>query len=289
MFKVNLKSRKKQEIPAMSGRMFLYHAHGSAIGGTITQPFKADIDTNTSTSLPIIGGFSSAKSGAYQLKDVLSFSSAHTYVSGIQTDDGAYNSVATCVVEGLNILHMITADAIVGRLSAKHVDGQPTEFLLLGSTFENLKIGGTPVDVDLNHDLFLQNPTHAGLLKQYESRSKKKGTEKVRYQWGAAHEDVPPGLAKGMMMEPGAGWHKSNGVLHASVVKQVRTAGTSNSAGELPYAYAIHIPHVGNLYLGEVFVSGDTKRLTMLRVDLGSPFKGSVAASAPVGNGNFFP
>ncbi len=80
-------------------------------------------------------------------------------------------------------------------------------------------------------------------------------------------------------MEPGAGWSKSksNGVLHTSLVKQVRPVGTGNSAEEFPYAYAIYIPHVGNLYLAEVFSSADTKRLTMLRLELGSPFAGNVA------------
>ena len=271
----------------MSGRRFLYHAHGSAIGGAITQPFKADIETNAATSLPIIGGFASAKSGAYQMKDVISFSSAHTYVSGIQTGDGEHSSVVTCVVEGLNILHMITADRIIGKLSSKHKDGEPTETIPLGSSFEKLKIGGRDVEVDVNHELFLQYPTYAGLLKHFES-----GTSipaKARYQWGSSSEEVPPALANGMLMEAGAGWHKSNGMLHTSMVKQVRAAGSGNPAEELAYAYAIQIPHVGNLYLGEYFASADIKRFTMLRLELGSPYKGIVAASVPAGNSGFFP
>jgi hypothetical protein len=279
----------------MSGRRFLYHAHGSAIAGTITQPFKADIDTNAATSLPIIGGFASAKSGAYQLKDVLSFSSAHTYVSGIQTNDGTHNSVVTCVVEGLNILHMVTADAIVGRVSSKHKDGEPSEIIPFGCSFVNLKIAGQPVEVSLDHDLFLQQPTYAALSNHYESAAKRnKGGKsttpaRARYQWGASNEEITPALAKGMMMDPTVGWHKSNGVLHTSMVKQVRKVGSGNSAEEPPYAYAIYIPHVGNLYLGEIFASSDTKRLTMLRLELGSPFAGMVAAVEPAGNGGFFP
>jgi hypothetical protein len=279
----------------MSGRRFLYHAHGSAIGGSITQPFKADIASSSATSLPIIGGFGCAKDGPYQLKDVISYESARTYVSGIQTDDGAYNSVVTCVIEGLNILHVITADAIIGRISSNHKDGEQPEIIPLGSSFENLKIAGQPVEVDLNHDVFTQNPTHSALLSHHESGGKgnkgsTKGTPKPRYHWGLDSEKVPSALAKGMLMEPGAGWSKSkSGVLHTSLVKQVRPVGTANSAEELPYAYAIYIPHVGNLYLAEVFSSADTKRLTMLRVDLGSPFAGTVAAASPVSNGNWFP
>jgi hypothetical protein len=280
----------------MSGRRFLYHAHGSAIGGMITQPFKAEIASSSATSLPVIGGFASAKDGAYQLKDVISYQSAHTYVSGIQTGDGAYNSVVTCVVEGLNILHVITADAIIGRVSSNHKDGEQPEIIPLGSSFENLKIAGQPLQVDLNHDLFAQYPTHSALLGHYESGSKgNKGATKstnapkARYHWGLTSEKIPPAIAKGMLMEPGAGWHKSNGVLHTSMVKQVRPVGAGNSAEELPYAYAIHIPQVGNLYLAELFSSADTKRLTMLRVELGSPFAGVAAVAEPVTNGSWYP
>ena len=91
-------------------------------------------------------------------------------------------------------------------------------------------------------------------------------------------------------MDPAVGWHKSNGVLHTSMVKQVRTVGAGNSAAELPYAYAIYIPHVGNLYLGEVFASSGSTRLTMLRLELGSPFAGMAAVGVPTGGGgSFFP
>lgn len=272
-----------------TGRRFLYHAHGSAIGGAITQPFKADIESNATSSLPIIGGYASTKSGPYHLKDIVTFSSAHSYTSGIQTPDGAYNTVITSIVENLNILNVITADAIVGRVSAKHKDGEPCEIIPFGSSFENLKIGGQAVEVDLDHDLFLRNPTHSALLKYHESLPKKGAKNTLRYQWGAAHHDVPAALAAGMTMEAAAGWHKSNGVLHTSVVKQVRAVGSGASATDAPYAFAIHIPHVGNLYLGELFASSDTKRLTMLRLNLGSPFSGVVAAASGVGNGSWFP
>jgi hypothetical protein len=279
----------------MSGRRFLYHAHGSAIGGTITAPFHADITSSTATSLPIIGGFSCAKDGPYHLKDVISYESARTYVSGIQTGDGAYNSVVTCVIEGLNILHMISADVIIGRMSSNQKDGEEPEIIPLGSSFENLKIAGQPLQVDMNHDLFTQNPTHSALLNQYDSASKNKGSAKgtippkARYHWGHTSEKVPASLAKGMLMEPGAGYSKSKGVLHTSLVKQVRPAGAGNSAEELPYAYAIYIPHVGNLYLAELFSSADTKRLTMLRLELGSPFAGVMEAAVPITNGHWYP
>jgi hypothetical protein len=222
------------------------------------------------------------------LNDVVSFSSAHCYVSGIKTDDEAHNSVTTCIVEGLNILHMITADAVIGRLSTKHVEGKPAEYSPLGSRFVNLKIGGQPVDVDLDLDLFARNPTYDALSKHH-GKIKANAKSKSRYQWGGADDSLPTGLASGMLTDGNTGWSHSNGTLHTSMVKQVRAVGSGTSSGELPYAYAIYIPHVGNIYLGEIFVSAGLKRITMLRAELGSPFAATMAVGMPVGNGGLFP
>jgi hypothetical protein len=277
----------------MSGRTFLYHAHGSALGGTITQPFKAEIESHAATSLPIVGGFASAKMDSYRLRDLVSYRSAHTYVSGIQTDDGTH-TVASCTIEGLNILDIITADAIVGRLSSKHGESGQPEIITLGSTFVNLKIAGQPVQVDLDNDLFTAHSTYEKLvghldLQGKQAKGKAKSPAKFRYAWGESSDQPSLRLEKGMLIPTGADAHLANGILHTSLVKQVRPVGSNNSAEELPYAYAIQIPHVGRVYLGELFVSADSKRLTMLRVELGSPVVASMAAAAPTTNGSWFP
>ena len=45
----------------------------------------------------------------------------------------------------------------------------------------------------------------------------------------------------------------------------------------------------GRLYLGELTSSEDTKRLTMMRLELGSPVVGSLAVSGLETNGKWFP
>src|SRR6201996_405605 len=295
MFRRTPKSEKRQETAGMSGRTFLYHAHGLALGGAITQPFKEEIGSHAATSLPIIGGFSSARTENYRLRDLVSYRSAHSYVSGIQTAEETH-TVASSTIEGLNILDVITADAIVGRLSSKHgKTGQP-EIITLGSTFINLKIAGKPVEVDLENDVFIAHPTYDKLVshldpqgKQAKAAARAKSSAKFRYAWGQSNDQPPQQLEKGMLIPTGADSHLANGILHTSLVKQVRPVGSNNSAQELPYAYAIQIPHVGRVYLGELFVTGDSKRLTMLRVDLGCPVVGIFAAAAPTTNGSWYP
>jgi hypothetical protein len=73
------------------------------------------------------------------------------------------------------------------------------------------------------------------------------------------------------------------------LVKQVRLINSDGSQDELPFGYAITVPHVGTIYLAELFVSENTKRLNMLRVELGSPVAGSLAVSGPETNGDWYP
>ena len=279
----------------MSGKVFLFNAHGFAIGGRITQPYQAELGSHAATSLPIVGGGASAESSNYNFNHLISYRSARTHISGIKGEDGSHHTAVSCVVEGLNILDIITADAVIGRLSSKHTGVGEPEILPLGSSFVNLKIAGQPVEVELDNDLFARNKTYSALLDHYQNQSSsskakapKNAPDKVRYLWNGVDSDIPAKLEKGMLTPPGTGWQHSHGVLHSSMVKNVRTV-KSTVSQELPYGYAIHIPHVGCVYLAEMFCSADTKRLTMLRVELGSPVVGSVAASGPVTNGNWYP
>lgn len=281
----------------MSESVFLYHAHGFALGGTITQPYNEQIDSHAATTLPIVGGYASAKAEAYRFKDLVSYRSAQTYISGIKNDDGAHSTSVTTIVEELNILDVITADKIIGRLSSSHKKGEQPEIIALGSEFVNLKIAGQPVQVDLDHDLFVRHPTYSALLSHLENQKTDNATRenieskpKVRYQWGHSNHEIPNSLLKrGMLVPPDSGWVHSNQTLHSSLVKQVLPVKSDSSPEEVPYGYAIRIPNVGCLYLAEVFTSAETKRLTMLRVELGSPVTGRIAAAGPVSNGSWYP
>jgi hypothetical protein len=279
----------------MAGRIFLHHAHGFALGGTITQPFAAEINSHAATSISMVGGYASAKAENYRFQDLISYRSAHTYISAIKNDDVTYSTVVDTVVEGLNILDVITADAVVGRLSAKHKDGQPSEIIPLGSGFENLRIAGQAVEVDLLNDLHSHHPSHTALLGHLQGKCKGDACagfeppKKVRYEWGLPAGKIPARLEKGLLIPQETGWQESRGTISCSLVKQVRLVNSNGSKKELPFGYAIRVPQVGSIYLAELFVSENTKRLNMLRVELGSPVAGSLAVSGPETNGDWYP
>jgi hypothetical protein len=279
----------------MAGKIFQHHAHGFALAGSIKQPFEAEIDSHAAVSISMVGGYASSKAENYRFKDLISYRSAHTYISSIKKDEKTYSTVVDTVVEGLNILDVITADAVIGRLSAQHMEGQPSEIIPLGSGFKNLRIAGQAVEVDLVSNLHSHHPTHTALLSHFQGKCKGDACagfdapKKVRYEWGHPAGKIPAQLEKGMVIPPGAGWQESRGRISCSLVKQVRLINSDGSQDELPFGYAIKVPHVGTIYLAELFVSENTKRLNMLRVELGSPVAGSLAVSGPETNGDWYP
>jgi hypothetical protein len=281
----------------MEERVFLYHAHGFALGGRINQPVEQEINSHAATTLSVVGGYASSNTENYRLKDLISYRSAHTYISGIKNEDGTHSTVVDTVVEGLNILDIITADSVIGRLSAKHEDKLPSKIIPLGSTFENLRIAGKPVDVELADDLFSHHQTHEALLDHFLGKCKKDDAcagfeppDEIRYEWGRPAREIPDSLRERLLIPPKPGWRQSNGHLYCSLVRHVRELTPSGAPRQVvPYGHAIKIPQVGRLYLGELSCAEDTKRLTMMRLELGSPVVGRVAVAGPETNGKWYP
>ena len=91
-------------------RAFLYHAHGFAISGMITKPFQDFIPTQAMATLPTTGGLAEATNEDYRYKDIVSFKSAETVITGISPKDNVYETDMKVTIEGLNIRDRFTAD-----------------------------------------------------------------------------------------------------------------------------------------------------------------------------------
>jgi hypothetical protein len=59
--------------------------------------------------------------------------------------------------------------------------------------------------------------------------------------------------------------------------------------GSLVKGHTIRVPTVGTIYLGEVLVSQYARRLTMVRVELGSPVGGRLEVASGEINGSTYP
>ena len=102
------------------------------------------------------------------LEGLVSFKAGHTRASGSKVEKtdawgnvhSGWVTLSTSVLEGLNVFEVITADRVVAQVSTEHpvVDGHVPKVTFLGTRFENLRVGGYPVEVQLDLGICGQKP-----------------------------------------------------------------------------------------------------------------------------------
>jgi hypothetical protein len=251
-------------------RTFHYRACAHAFSGHFTRPFQATIDVQAPSSLPIIGGHGSSRVENFQFREFISFRKGYTHVSGAhQEDDDSNNTLVTSTVEGLNIMDMLTADRIVARLYTKHrAKEDEGEFTMVGTKFENLRIAGCPVHVELNIGLFERLKTFADATNEF----KKKG------EFRKIAED--PFQTKQSLKPRGP-----NGAFLCSCVKEMDTT----CPGVERKGHCFIVPGFGKVFLGEVVIKHGERIITMVRLKIGSAVDGGGTVGQGGGNGHHFP
>jgi hypothetical protein len=265
-------------------RRFFYHAYGVGLGGRITRPFCDVIEAQGATALPIVGGFASSRVDGYRFRDIVSVRSARIHAVGTEEADGSFNTSVSVTVEGLNILDVITAESLTARLSSYHAPEAPQpRITALGTDFRGLRIGGHPIEVELDRPLFCQELTHDE-FKEYVTRKSDPAAVSQQFLWGRGDEQRK---AFGSLVPQGAeGWPESKaGTVLCSLVKDVG----AKTPELTTQGYVIRVPMVGTVYLGEVIVSSHARRLTMLRLEMGSPVGGRLEACSAEVDGSTFP
>lgn len=273
---------------AQETQTFLYHAYGVALGGVIRRPFEHVLESVASVALPVSGGYGAARVSDFRFRELISFKEAYTQVSGSRSaKDGSYNTLVTSTVEGLNIADMVTADRIVARISSEHGDGDDeTRAVPVGSEFVNLRVAGKKVDVEVDNALFTKCDTMAKFKKTlYEDKALAKEVAR-RSLWDEIDKSAPAAVRARYKWQTKAGaLPESKGILPCTLVKSIRC-----EAPEVrQFGNVLEIPQFGVLYLAEIYMKQSSRRLTMMRLEMGSPVEGTVTISGGEGNGTTFP
>lgn len=236
-------------------KTFLYNAHACALGGFFTRPVDK-LESVASLSLPLTGGSGSTEVLDYNFQQegklIIHIDRAYTVLSSSQdAKDGSYNTSITTTVEGLKYTNRIEADKIVATISSHHPgNDDETNVTLEKSVIENLKIDGELVVTDPDSDL--------PACPSFAAYKAKKGN----------------GLAIG-----------KSGLARCAVYKKI----SHKYVQQIDDQQVIVVPDFGKVYLGEVYMKHSNRRLTMLRLQLGSPQAGSVSICGGEGNGLPFP
>jgi len=149
-------------------KFYSFRADANALGGYLEAPCRKCIPTLAPVSLPAVGGFAMARSEAFTLDEIVRCSSAYTRVSGRQdAEDGSVSILITAVVEGLNLLEVVTARRVVAQVSISiPKENGPLQISLTGSRFEGLLLAGHECCPKLNpkHEWITRDPKSGNIL-----------------------------------------------------------------------------------------------------------------------------
>ncbi|MBC7926318.1 MAG: hypothetical protein H7039_11735 [Bryobacteraceae bacterium] len=251
----------------------IFHGHAYAAGGFVSRPIHATINVPASSSLPPDGGYQSAQAGPYNLENLIRFDAAYTQVAGSLDSDGTFTTLASSVVENLNIFDVVRARRIVSQLAIYHKPGgKEIAAYPLGSRFEELYVAGRKIDVELDLDTFTANPSWSALQKHLRSSRELQDDLKRRWGWSGPECVTQP------REDPES----------PVIMSLVRRASGCPGTPATP-VYVIPVKGFGKVFLAELLMSRNARRLTMVRLELGSPVEGKMSFGGAEGNGSMHP
>lgn len=270
--------------------MFYYHAHASVLGGSIRRPFSELITVPCgSSSLASAGGYHTSEAGPYRLRNLISFERAYTQVSGSRDAKGLYNTHASVVIEKFSLLDVVTADRIVAQISSTHEPGQDeSEIRVTGTHFVDLRIGGKLIEVNVDATLISNCPKLSDLEKHYAGDpSVKQHLDAVNYWRKPAHE--VPDFMRDRVTIASCGEDELPKSKGGVTLMSLLAEPLPPIPGGKSFGNAVHLPGIGRLFFAELQISARSKRISMLRFDLGSPSEGGGSAGEPDVNGSEIP
>jgi len=292
---------------------FVYHANALAFGGVLRNPCCEVLPSTCSVVLSPSGGEGSETIRNYNYKGIISFDEASVYVGGSQR--GRYrNTISTVSIRNLNILNMVHIELLVGRVTSEHLAADNTrqseceepQFTFEGSLLENVRIGGRPVGVKLDHSIFSRYATYSSFVDAF--RKPASADDDVMGVTGAA--DASGTLAarnRRRFCWPAekcaGGAPAKNDVIRCSLVDSIDIPDTEedlsdeearrNADRTQPVrrnGYVVRIADFGTIAIGEVLLKQNQRTVNMLRFNLGSPNDGEFTAGCGSTNGtDMFP
>ena len=287
----------------MAERTHTYHAEADVLSADLILPLKAEVLPQAYVNLPGAGGYLSERAERFRPESVISFESAYTQVAGAPSDkpNGGWVTLATAVVEGLNVLDVVTADRVVAQFSAEHpLNGYVPRLTFLGTRFEALKIAGVPITPVIDLDFCASYP---GINTLYlEDSNFRAKVEKHRSTLGSDPDVRKP--YSDTMPDPGkldAEWKRyiedrqktdlrPAAFVTTSLVNSIKIeeAFEGKLSGS-PNGNVIAVPDFGKIFLAELRVECDSFELTMIRLKMGCIGSGTVTASSGKMNGSTVP
>ena len=295
------------------------HFHGEAhvLSGQLQRPVEQRIEKHAEIILrDQKDGHLTRFTEEVNIEGLVSFQSGRTRVSGSRSlkndpKNHGFVTVATSVVEGLNVFEVITADRIVAQVSTdypmdsgrKDKDGRTEHanyphVTFLGTHFDNVRVNGGLLTLKLNLGILGEREGDTSYLshRSFLDRARKQ-TERITNA-----KDLPEHLQRVFAdrlkaMDKLKGSRESK--ITFSIVENIDNLDTIPIPGVKVVGHVLILPHFGTVSLGEVNVSevldeysdipSNYFELTMLQINMGCVGHGTVTGAVAAANGGHGP
>jgi hypothetical protein len=271
-------------------RRYIFRGHANGVSAHIRRPEKHLLPVQGCSSLPVIGGLSESQVGPKNLDDSVSFEAVSTsahgdYVdaaAGVATTTGAVafdvpptQTTVKSEVKGLVILGRVhVGRAAVGLISHSPKGKEQPEIHLEGNILEGIRIDDSRLVITLDEDFYRVCNTKDKLAKAHAA-----GLPSHR-----AYMLMPLDGSAG----PAATFPEAKDTVKCTIVKEMHWDGAPHPTATI-HGHVVKVPNFGKIYFGELYITGESRRLTMVRFQLGSPNGGEVTAAEGETNGGIWP
>jgi hypothetical protein len=295
-------------------RRFVFRGNAAAIGGRILWPKDLIIESSVASSLTVVGGRSRAQAAESRFGDFVSFASASTNAEGVFDNPkqltevtrqrAAEDSLTTSTRVGADVFGLsvgdkpkLTVKRVHGVLTAKSpgVSGEPPIGVHSDTVIEGAAIDRYGLIVTLGIALFQRYDTLSKLLTaaddpQFVRRSgghllmtsAEPGKSAVAGKSAGRGKSAVRGTSVPTPSRP----IYSNGTTYATIVRSIKWAADPYPGATIEQN-VVTVPDFGKIFFGELLITGLSRRLTMLRIELGSPDGGVIACAEVENNGSW--
>lgn len=237
-------------------RRFIFHGNAAAIGGRIVRPADVMLDS-VSSSLTVVGGRTKAQAGPTRFGEWISFESAATFAEGVFDDlkqqiEFSYHRVAQ---DTLTMTTRVRAD--VTGLSVDEKPNLKIKRVHAAMTARSPEAGGEPA-IAIDKETTIEGATIDGYGLEVELAV----SDYQRYDT------------------------RADGTIYATIARSIRWSGEPFPGATIEN-HVVTVPDFGKIFFGELLVTDRSQRLTMVRMELGSPTGGEVAVAEVDSNGTW--
>jgi hypothetical protein len=266
--------------PELHPRRHVFRGHSAGVAANIRRPEIVPLPVQGCSALPVTGGSHESNVEAKQHNKYVSHGPITTSAYGdyVNASDGvdttlgkvAFDAVptetrVTASVQDLDVLGKVHVGLAAMGLISRSADGTGQATIRPdGCRLDDVRIGDSRLKITLAEDFYREYDTLDKLAKQHGV--------------GLEPHHAAMFLPADSKATKVTGFPIANGTVKCTLVQKIEWNGPKHPTAEI-HGHVVVVPDFGKIYFGEMFIAAHSRRLTMVRFQLGSPDGGEIVAA----------